>query len=153
MPVGHPIPDVDHVVRYVKPSSIEADGTINGSEFRLRPNRPDDVGVSVSWMESYDPPPANQISEVRQRSRLKTSKSGCYARMNVGRTRKYVLNESQTNLAIVHDPLQEDGTFVEDGAHSIISGLPPGDSPEAEAIGDLIAECIDERYPAIIQKK
>jgi len=143
------LPDVDHVVRYVKPSSIGEDGSINGSEFRLRPARPDDRGVSVSWMEFYDPPPDKQIVAIRSRARLTINKNGCYARVNVGRVRYHLQTEAQVSVTFVHDPLPAEQQKIEDCAHSLICGLPTGDSPEAEEVGDLIAQCVDEKYAAI----
>ena len=149
MTAGESVADEHHVLRYVRPSSIAGDGTINGSEFRLRPDRPDDVGVSVSWMECFDPPQANQVSEVRRRTRLTLRRTGCFARLNVGRVRSHVRTAVGSRISVVHDPLPVAGAFVADPAHSLLTGLPTGDSPEAEALGDLIAECIGERFPAV----
>ena len=51
---GDDLPAGDHVVRYVKPSMIQEDGTPDGSEFRLRSDRPDDSGLSVNWLEVFE---------------------------------------------------------------------------------------------------
>jgi len=40
--------------------------------------------------------------------------------------------------------------FAADPSHSLISGLPAGNTPEAELIGDMIAECVIGAHPAII---
>ena len=42
----------DHIVRYVKPNMIQEDGTPDGSGFRLRPERPDEPGLSINWLEA-----------------------------------------------------------------------------------------------------
>ena len=50
---GQELPDDDHVVRYVKPTSIRTDGKVAGSAFCLRAQRPDDTGLSVNWLECF----------------------------------------------------------------------------------------------------
>ncbi len=50
------LPESDHIVRYVRPSLVEENGTANGAEFRLRPDRPDDTGLSVNWLETRRTP-------------------------------------------------------------------------------------------------
>ena len=44
------LPADDQIVRYVKPSMIQDDGTADGSDFRLRASRPDEAGLSVNWL-------------------------------------------------------------------------------------------------------
>jgi hypothetical protein len=143
------IPDADHVVRYVKPTAVEADGSINGSEFRLRPSRPDDIGVSVNWLECFaDKTKAERLGEVRRLVRLALRRAGRFAELNVGRTRKH-LDIELASLQFVKDPLAADDRYLADPSHSLMIGLPPGDTPEAELIGDMIAECIVATHPAI----
>ena len=52
-------------------------------------------------------------------------------------------------VRFVHQPLTAEDTYAADPSHSEILGLPPADSPEAEMIGDLIAECIVGVHPAV----
>ena len=62
------LPDDAHVVHYVKPTSIHDDGSVDGSEFCLRPS---DKGLSVNWLEYFsDLTKAQQLDEVRRLSRL-----------------------------------------------------------------------------------
>ena len=42
---GDSLPRDDQIVRYVKPSMIQEDGAADGSDFRLRPTRPDETGL------------------------------------------------------------------------------------------------------------
>ncbi len=145
---GDDLPADDHIVRYVKPSMIEEDGTANGADFRLRPDRPDETGVSVNWLEAFDPDKAHQLAEVRRLYRLTVRKSGRFAEMNIGAVRAKVAQELAT-LRVVHDPLEAEGDYEADSSHAEITGLPPGESPEADMIGDLIAECVIDMHPAI----
>jgi hypothetical protein len=83
--IGDDLPDDDHILRYVKATSIREDGTVDGSEFRLRPNRPDDTGVSVQWPEYYhELSKDGQLAQVRSVSRLKLGKKARFAELNVG---------------------------------------------------------------------
>lgn len=78
------LPSDDHIVRYVKPSMIQEDGTVDGSDFRLRSTKPDEVGLSVNWLEALGPGKAHQLAEVRRLCRLRLRPSGRFAEMNVG---------------------------------------------------------------------
>jgi len=145
---GDELPAADHIVRYVKPSMIEEDGTANGGEFRLRPNRPDETGLSVNWLEAFAPHKEHQLAEVRRLYRLDVKRTGRFAEMNIGAVRAKVAQELDT-LRIVHDPLDAEGKHEADPSHAEIEGLPPGDSDQAMLIGDLIAEAVIAMHPAV----
>lgn len=146
--IGDPLPNEDHIVRYVKPSSID-DGQVDGSEFRLRPDRPDDVGVSVNWLEYYlNQDKLAQLSEIRRVSRLSRRKNGRYAELNVGTVIAHLAAEIE-GVGILHAPVDEEDGLEADPSHSEITGLPPGDSDQAALIGDLIAECVVDLHPAL----
>ena len=143
------LPAEDHIVRYVKPSMIQDDGTADGSDFRLRPTRPDETGLSVNWLEAFAPGKTHQLDEVRRLCRVKRNPNGRFAELNVGTVMSKVSSELET-LRIVHDPLVEEGLFDADPSHAEMYGLPSGDSDQAMLIGDLIAECIIDMHPAIV---
>ena len=145
---GDDLPAADHVVRYVKPSMILEDGTPDGSDFRLRAARPDETGLSVNWLEAFEPPKTQQLSEVRRLFRLSVRRNGRFAELDVGTTLRTV-SEKLTTLRMLHDPLEATAEFDADPSHAQIVGLPPGDSDEAALIGDLIAECVVGMHPAI----
>ena len=146
---GNDLPDDDHVVRYVKPTSVRTDGKVSGSAFCLRAHRPDDVRLSVHWLECFRYRTKNeQIAAVRRLSRLVMRKRGRLAELNIGKTKQYVLGELE-GLRFIHMPLLAAGNYEPDPAHSEIDGLPPGDSPHAELIGDLIAQSVSAIYPAV----
>ncbi|MDE0508763.1 MAG: hypothetical protein OXI17_09035 [Gammaproteobacteria bacterium] len=147
---GDDLPDHDHVVRYVKPSMVKEDGTVDGADFQLRPNRPDDSGLSVNWLEVFGSDHVHQLDEVRRLGRLQLKANGRFAEINVGKVRSEVVQELET-LRIVHDPLEAMGGHEADPSHAEITGLPPGDSDQALLIGDLIAECVSATHPAIVE--
>ena len=144
------LPADDQIVRYVKPSMIQDDGTADGSDFRLRASRPDETGLSVNWLEAFEPGNVHQLSEVRRLCRLRLSPRGRFAEMNVGTVLREVATVLGT-LRIVHDPLEANERFDTDPSHAQIIGLPPGDSDHALLVGDLIADCVIAMYPATLQ--
>lgn len=148
---GDDLPADDHVVRYVKPSMVLEDGTPDGSDFCLRPDRPDETGLSVNWLEVFEPPKTQQLSEVRRLSRLRVRRNGRFAELDVGKTLRAVSDELNA-VRMLHDPLEPYGEFDADPSHAEIVGLPPGDSDEAALVGDLIAECVVDMHPAIIEE-
>ncbi len=144
---GDDLPPGDHIVRYVKPSMIQEDGTTDGSDFRLRPNKPDEKGLSVNWLEAFGNDKVHQLSEARRLCRLTLRPSGRFAEMNIGTVLRVASEELKT-LRIVHDPLEADQDFDADPSHAEMRGLPPGDSDQAMLVGDLISECVTYMHPA-----
>ena len=145
---GKDLPKGDRIVRYVKPSMIQEDGTADGSDFCLRPENPNETGLSVNWLEAFEPGLAHQLAEVRRLSRLKLKPKGCFAEISVDAVRCKVAEEWDT-LRIIHDPLEAEEQFEADPSHSEVIGLPPGGSDQAMLVGDLIAECVIDMHPVI----
>ena len=146
----HDLPADDHIVRYVKPTMIQEDGTVDGSDFRLRPDRPDEAGLSVNWLEAFEPGKIHQLNEVRRLFRLRLSQNGRFAEMNVGTIVRQLAKELDT-LRVVQDPCEATERFEADPSHAEIVGLPPGDSDLAVLVGDLIAECVIDMHEAVVQ--
>jgi hypothetical protein len=149
---GLPIPDDDHVLRYIAPRHVE-NGIVNGAGFLRRPG---EDASSVNWLEYFDPPVENQVQGVREVARLRYAKTGQLARLNIGATRNYVRENSPEGLELsfVHDPLMAEGDFPADPSHALIQGGPTAESVEAELIKDLIADCIVQPlYPAVPQQE
>ena len=143
---GDDLPNGDHVVRYAKPTSVRTDGRVDGSAFCLRADRPEETLLSANWLECFrDRTKHEQLKEVRRLSRLTMRRRGRLAELNVGATRQHVHRERES-LRFIHAPLPADGKFEPDPSHSGLAGLPPGDSPDAALIGDMIAECITDLY-------
>jgi hypothetical protein len=140
------LPDADHVVRYARFIDILDDGTLNCSAFQLRKT---ESGLSVNWLECFDDKTkSQQLDEVRRLTRLTMKRSGRLAELNVGITRRNV-DQLLDELRFIHMPLEADENFEADPSHSEILGLPPKDSPEADLIGDLIANCVIEVHSAM----
>ncbi len=139
------LPDSGHVIRYARPTSIHEDGSIDGSEFRLRQG---ESGLSVNWLEYFvGLTTTQQLGEVRRLSRLTMRRSGRLAELNVGGTKQYLVRQLPS-LQFVNIPLSATDIYEPDPSHSEIAGLPSGDSPEGALIGDMIAECITRIHPA-----
>ena len=142
------LPADDHIVRYVKPSMIREDGTADGSDFRLRPHRPDESGLSVNWLEAFGSEKAHQLAEVRRLSRLALKPRGRFAEMNVGTVTSRV-GEEASALRTVHAPLEAGNGYHADPSHAEIIGLPPSESDLSMLVGDLIAECVIEMHATV----
>jgi len=146
---GIDLPDAAHVVRYVKPTDVRDGGKIAGAAFCLRAWRPDDTSLSVNWLECFDNlTNEQQVAEVRRLSRLTMRERGRLAELNVGATKEH-LRSRLDSVRFVNTPLAKEGTHEADPSHSEVTALPSADSPEAELIGDMIAQTITTIYPAI----
>ena len=141
---GSELPDADHVVHYVKPSNVQ-NGIVNAAEFVLVKD-----GVSINWLEYFqEKTTEEQLGQVRRLIQLTIRPNGRFARLNVGRT-KYYVSVAARYVSFVHDPKAARSPHQADPSHSLIRGLPPGDSPEAMLVADLIAECILELHPGVV---
>ena len=144
--VGEDLTDDSHVVRYAKPTLVRDDGSVGGEAFQLRLH---ESSLSINWLECFKGfSKPQQLDEVRRLSRLQLRRNGRLAELHVGLTKQHVLGEIDS-LRFLHKPLTAEGPYEADPSHSEILGLPLPDSPEAEMIGDVIAECIEAIYPAL----
>lgn len=140
------LPDDAHVVRYISPSRVDENGILNGKAFRLRPN---ENGLSINWPGYFaDLDKSEQINEVRRLSRLRLRRNGRFAELNVG-VAKQAVRAELPNLRFIHDPLPAVDEYDADPSHSQIAELPPlSDSQRSAMIGDMIARCVLNLYPA-----
>lgn len=141
------LPDDAQVVRYLSPSYVEDDGCVDGAAFQLRPN---ENGLSINWIGYFaDLDKSEQINEVRRLSRLRLRRNGRFAELNVGAAKQSV-RAVLPDLRFVHDPLPADDGYEADPSHSQIAELPPlSDSQRSAMIGDMIARCAQNLYPAV----
>ena len=85
------LPDGDNAVRYVGPTYVLEDGTADRKAFQLRPNRPDETGLSVNWLDYYAGIAEDErLDEVRRVFRLRLSRNGRFAELNVGAAKRAV---------------------------------------------------------------
>ena len=141
------LPDSDHVVRYASPAKVRDDGSLDGSMFRLRM---DEYGLSVNWPEYFgglDKP--QQLDQIRRLIRVNMKPSGRLVELNVGTVMQRISSGFSISPGIYHRPLPASSRYPADPSHSEITGLPPRTSPQSTLIGDLIAECVSARHPAI----
>jgi hypothetical protein len=145
---GDPLPNADHILRYAGGSTID-DGTVTGTAFLWSKAGPDDAGLSVNWMEKFEGTTEERVQRVRDLARLTYGATAKLAQLNVARVKTHVAAEApDTILDIIEDPLPAKDAYPEDPSHAAIANLPDEDTPAAELIGDLIAECVEAIYPA-----
>ena len=104
----------------------------------------------MNWLEYFGGrTKLQQLDGVRPLVRLELRRSGRFAELNVETTLERI-RERLDSVRFVHRPLPADSKHAEDPSHSQIEGLPSGETPEAELIGDMIAECVTEVHPAVV---
>lgn len=134
---GDPIPDQDHISRYCSAMHCTENGQVTGTAFQLR--QIEDY-LSVNWLEFFHlADRKEEIREVRKALRLKLGAKAKIAVLNVGKTISYVRTQSPDarNLSMLHEPEEDDPS------HSGIYGF-----HDDHLIADLIAEMVQETYPA-----
>lgn len=147
---GDSLPETDHVLRYIRRRFVDPnDNQIDGNAFLSRPA--EDGGPSFNWMEFFVGDTTRQIEQIRRLRRIKYEKRGRVTRLNVGQTTSYVRNQIQRVIDFISDPLREDTSrnWPADPSHAYLSNIPVIDTPEGEAIGDLIAHCVVESWPVV----
>ena len=138
------IPDDDQIVHYVKPTKVFPDGTIDGSEFVLRP---DDEGLSGNWLDYFASlPRAKRLEAVALKMQRDPSLKGKLAEWNVGVLREHLLTDSY-EVSVIHDPSPANERHGPDPSHCQVYGLPARDSLEAQLVGDMIAESVQDIHP------
>ncbi len=131
------LPDDTFVVRYAKPSLIN-DKRINGAVFVLRLGENE---LSVNWLDFFENcNKEQQLDKVRESSQMYMNKNGLLAEMNVGITKNQLVGELES-ISFKHKPCDDDPS------HSEVLGLPLSETPEAELIGDMIAQTVTAVYP------
>lgn len=135
---GESIPNADHVLRHVNGRLIQGED-IDGSGFRLREN---ESNLSFNWMEYYrNHSPDEQIQLIRDTFPLKLKNKDKFVKLNVGSAKSHVNGEH---------PQKKIVDFLEDATPVVPSHcLMTCESDMDAVIGDLLAECILEKFPAI----
>lgn len=143
---GDRLPDGDHVVRYVRPRQVR-DGRADGSAFRLRPG---EDALSVNWLEAFPPDTEEQIVAVREVIRMRISRSGRFAELQVGEVTHRLAQTVEVSFR--HRPLDADGPWPVDPSHVEVSGLPSSDADRMVLVGDMIAKCVRRLHPAVLER-
>jgi hypothetical protein len=100
-------------------------------------------------MEFFDGDTTTRIEAIRRLRRMKYERRGRVALLNVGQTKDYIYDQAQRAVDFIYDPLPENGLHPADPSHVYLSNIPEIDTPEGEAIGDLMVHRIIESWPAI----
>ena len=118
-----PIPDLHHIVRYCRPSSVILRESLaldeilaDAFEFRAEPNGWE---ISVNWLEFLCPTRPLAVALVREAvgAKLRLRPNGRFAELNVGLIRAMDL-VGDGRLDVLHRPL------IGDPSHSGIWGTP-----------------------------
>lgn len=141
---GDAPPDTDHLVRYIKPSNIEEDGTVSSVEFRLRPG---ETGISCNWLEAFAGDKRRQLAEVRRLCRIKVRKTGDFAELHLGTVRSNAARRLVT-LRIIHAPLAATDGFEADPSHAEIMYQSQTNPARAAIIVEVIARSVINMHPA-----
>lgn len=128
------------MLRHVKARFIEG-GRVSGTAFRLREN---EAELSFNWMEFdfyRNHTAEEQVALIAERYPLRLSRRDQFASLNVGAAKRFVLREHPAAKAI---------DFIEDGradnpSHCLMK-VPEID----DMVGDLLAQCVLQRFPAIV---
>jgi hypothetical protein len=149
---GDPIPDEDHILRYVGGNHVDQDEdgnlVVTGGGFIARPR--DDNKPSCNWLERLDGTLEERVQKVRNVARISYGSKARLAKLHVGCMRQHVDENTDDNRAVVviHDPLENQNGHPPDPSHALMTNVPDENDPEGERVGDLIAECVCNTFPA-----
>lgn len=149
---GDPVPDEDHILRYVAGRHVDRDEDgnpiVTGGGFIARPR--DNNMPSYNWLECLDGTLEERVQQVRDVARINYGAKARLAKLNVGRVIQHVRENTDDNRAVtvIHDPLEAENGDPPDPSHALMTNVPDENDPEGERVGDLIAECVCKTFPA-----
>lgn len=134
-----PLPDVSHVVRYVKKKLLRRDseGTVIGVLPQAFEHREGETYLSVTWIEFYDADYEQGLSKSAEAMRLdlKVKERDGFSVGNVGNLRS-VCSELKTRVRVLHEPNPPNNL-----GHSALRGLQQADDLLRDAIaGDVFVD-------------
>lgn len=99
--IGKDLPDKDHVIRFVRSTLID-NGVVCGGAFCLRKI---EMGLKVNWLEVFGGNKIYQMNRARESCNPTLSKSGKFAELNVGITKRYVNRNSIQSFAATYSKI------------------------------------------------
>lgn len=153
---GDPVPDPDHILRYVGGTHVDQDDegqpVIAGGAFIAKPK--DDNCPSYNWLEILNGSLEERVQQVRDAARMKYGGTARLARLNVGQVRQFIRDEAEGHgVTVIQDPLAADANYPEpDLSHALMTNVPDENEPKGELIGQLIRRCIIDSFPAKLPK-
>lgn len=142
---GDRVPDKDHIARYCGGAKIDEDGNVTGPCFELRS---EEEYLSVNWLELlHSTNRTTQLEALRDVFTSKGMRLGATAKFavhQVGKIREHIRSETTDvrELRVLHEPIDEGD--IKDLSHCGVYDM----RPDADLIADLVAQIINETYPA-----
>ena len=139
---GDHVPSGDHLLRYFDKKYVDkGTGEVEGGGFL---GRKGEGPPSANWMECFELPVLNQVTEIASVKRITYEKRGRLARIHVGRTIQHVMENAAAvgSLSFVHDPLDATDRYPSDPSHVLMRGVPEINTSEGEFVRDLLRECV-----------
>jgi hypothetical protein len=114
---------------------------------------PDDLGLSVNWLDYFPGDLDAQLNAVRAAMHMSPNASDRLAILQVGQVRDSLRAEAGLSITVIHDPAVPNPPRYPfpDPSHAVIAGLPNAtlDGPTAQTIAAIIArDCVIEHVPA-----
>jgi hypothetical protein len=159
MKKGDAIDDKYHILRYVGGGSVDKDDktdevVIIGNAFLSKPK--DNNCPSYNWLEYFSGTTEDQVEAVRKSSRIDYGSTAVLVRLNIGEARAKVKAATEDNriVEVIYDPLEAAENKPADPSHALMTNIPEKkeDDPEGEKIGDIIATCKLQIFPAKVAK-
>lgn len=151
---GDRIADPSHVLaRFARRTLCDVrpggDIYVTGAAFLWSKATPDDLGLSVNWLDRFPGNREKQLACVRDAMHLSPNASDRLALLEVRRTTDYLRSQSGLAISVIEDPTPPDPPRYphQDPSHAVIAGWPDAalDADNAALIGDLIADnCVVE---------
>jgi hypothetical protein len=132
-----PVANDHHVARHCKGTQLREDGTPGPGAFICD----DWDGISCNWLEHFAGNMEDQLAGVRAvvASRRTVTGSHRLAVLNVGAVRARAAEKLALSLAVVKDPLPEEGGKPPDPSHALIEQVAEA---ARTALGELLASCV-----------
>ena len=125
-------------------------GKVGGTAFILRNNEIDGLSVNMPGVLAENIHVG--LEELRQilASRMTVRKSARFAEFTIQSVIAKLLDAQLAwDVGCIPDPLPADGSKLANASHCLIVGLPKGETPEAEMVGDLIAAVVNALHWAM----
>jgi hypothetical protein len=90
------------------------------------------------------------VQQVRETARVTYRTTAKLVRLNVGQVRNHIAEntEDSRGITVIQDPLDAEGDKPADPSHALMTNIPDEEHPEGELVGDLIAQCVLDIFPA-----
>ena len=112
---GPPLPDLDHVARYCKPTAMGTDDLPKVSAFELREGH---SSLSVNSLEYFSRDPEVAIKEIRHVIQLVLARNGRFAVLGVAATKEAVIAGGGRSPEVFSSPQEGDPSHASIGGYT-----------------------------------